>query len=52
MFFSGSIRKLQLYNIKGGYDMIKVKDIKNRIELIILIFGDVKVKEVIQILHS
>lgn len=32
--------------------MIKVKDIKNRIELIILIFGDVKVKEVIRILHS
>jgi hypothetical protein len=33
--------------------MILVKDLKRKIELIMLIFGkDAKVKEVIQIMHS
>lgn len=32
--------------------MLKAKDLKNRIELIILIFGEVTVKEVIQVLHN
>ena len=32
--------------------MLKAKDLKNRIELIILIFGEVTVKEVIQVLNN